>query len=186
MRNKGQVSQQISLLVVTGILLAISLIIIGNVEHSTVGECVSDTATVNNGTDLNGGGSHIFTLSNLVTKYSGTLDVAYEFGTSCNLTANGHSIGSLDGTSPDQISISGSYLSTTTNITYTCDAATNITDANLTYHRLVNCSVDIDTYETISNTNETTYDVYGLLRVVLIVLAAVVIISTLFVLGRRR
>lgn len=100
--------------------------------------------TVSDDTNLNSSGEINLSLQRISSQENATLKISYEGGVVTDTVyINNHSVGNLDGTSPDIISFTPDYLGVDTVVKYTISAAqTNITQTNLTYYRYTGCNYD--------------------------------------------
>lgn len=180
-----QITESIISIIVLALLIAVGVMIIGNMESATVGDCTTNYTTVEQATTVHGNGTHNLSVENQLTTYQANLTVTYT-GSDGNVSVNTHFLGNLDGTSPDNFLFSASLLNASTQITYAgiANEETNITKANLSYWSLKDCTYNYNAYKAIDKQNKTIWSAMGILPIVVIVLAAVAVIGAVMAMRR--
>lgn len=173
------------------IVLVIGLWVTGNLQESTVGDCVlgytsaSDSSVLGlNGTA--GTNETSIALSGLITGSNaedGNLTVTYSGGP-VNATFNGHLLGETT-SSPHTFSVDASYFSNPSNVSYTSSADPwNVTLTNITYYRLSSCDYTADAYIAMDTTYDMNFTAFSVLPIMVLIMAAVAVIGAVLVLRR--
>jgi len=199
--NKGQgMISTIGALISLGFMLVIAVLIIGNLEESTVGSCSVGDSYVINSTDSQNVTEffHGFVLSNVITDSTanGNVTITYTV-TAADADGNADcqvgvgaggswtNIGALNNVSPTKLDFTAAQMGISMNLNYSTCIGSNITEANITYNSLRTCDYTYDAYSALTSTNTMTYSGLGILPVALVIFAAVAVISTLYLLISR-
>jgi len=138
LKNKGQAKETTAVLVAiatVAMFLYVVPLLLDKVDTSFEDEFYT-SASASNSTLLSASGYHIVDLTSPSTAKDGTLTVTYaSCTTDDNVSVGGLKVGSLDGTSPDTFTVSGTSLSTATNVSYILTANCNITKSQIDYYQ---------------------------------------------------
>jgi len=158
------------------VLVIVAVMVLSNIQSSTIGQCTEAYDTETNNTALTGNGSHILVLSSILTGYDANLTVTHD-GSTGNVSYNGNYIGELNATSPRTFSVAAAYLASATNITYydIIGGTTNVTETNITYYRLSNCNYPTASYNAMNNVSNKTFNALSISAVLFILGIAAVI-----------
>jgi len=194
--NKGQVIEAISGFILLAVALVVGLLVVGTLQDSTVGECTYGYLNDLNDTDLNANTStHGLVLPSLLTGSqgkAGSLVVNYTYVPegNCTVAVNGNSVGTLTNSSPETFAVLLTYLANPSTVTFNdCENAssganTTILFSNMTYYALSSCDYTADAYDAMDTTYELNFTAMGLLPVIILLMAAIAVISAVLVLRR--
>jgi len=123
---------------------------------------------------------------------AGSLVVNYTYVPegNCTVAVNGNSVGTLTNSSPETFAVALAYLANPSTVTYAVctgsDGETNTTIlfSNMTYYALSSCGYTADAYDAMDTTYELNFTAMGLLPVIILLMAAIAVISAVLVLRR--
>jgi len=196
--NKGQgdIIGSVGGFILLVVALVVGLMVVGTLQESTVGDCTYGYLNDLNDTDLNANTStHGLVLPSLLTGsqgLAGSLVVNFTYATegNCTVAVNGHNVGTLDNTTPNTFAVALAYLANPSTVTFDActgsDGATNTTIlfSNITYYALSSCDYTADAYDAMATTYDMNFSAMSLLPVIILLMAAVAIISAVLVLRR--
>jgi len=198
--NKGQtdIVGAIGGFIMLIVALVVGLMIVGQLEDSTVGDCTYGYLNKLNDTVLNSNVSitHGVVLPSLLTgsqKLAGSLVVNYTYAAegNCTVAVNGYNVGTIGNESPQTFAVALGYLANPTTITYaycngtTAGENTTILFSNMTYYALSSCDYTADAYDAMDTTYDMNFTAMGLLPVVILIMTAVIVIGAVLVLRRQ-
>ena len=189
--NKGQVIEAISSFILLAVALVVGLLVVGTLEESTIGDCTLGYITFENTTAPGNATEqwHSVTLANLITgsdKKAANLSVTYDIGDlNCEIWISSTWIGNFSGTSPDDdYNITSSLVNSPLNLNYTNCGTTNVTNSSVRYYALSSCDYTQDAHAAMDTTYDLNFTAMGLLPVIILLMAAIAVISAVLVLRR--
>ena len=192
--NKGQgMVSSVGALISLGFMIVIALVIIGNLEESTLGDCSVAMTNVVNTTDSDNVSAffHGFILANVIegSDALGNVTISAENMTdgSCQVlvgnTGTWTSLGYLDNTTADDVfQFTTVQIGPAMNLNYTDCVSNNITLANISYNALASCDYTYDAYTALTKTTSMTYTGMNIVPVAIVIFAAVTVLGTLYLL----
>ena len=194
--NKGQgdIIGAVGGFILLIVALVVGLLVVGTLQDSTVGDCTLGYLTVANSTTVANGttqtwsvatptlytGSSALTGNLSVTAIEGT-----KAGANCTVAIGANSIGTLtNGTAVMSFDVLASYFSNPLTVTFASCGDQNVTSINATYYSLTACSYTADAFDAMDTTFEMNFSAMSLLPVIILLMAAVAVISAVLVLRR--
>jgi len=168
-------------------ILAVGFVISGAMRDTTTGTYAKANAVVNYATDFSADRQVNYTVSNAVYTSAGTVRVAYDNSTGVSNVTVGGTTTALATASPQTITVPASAIPEDGVVAIQYDMATNenVTDSNLTYTQFSGCQMDqYDLCEDANATMEMTASGFSVLPILVILFAAVAVISALVALTK--
>ena len=196
--NKGQgLVSSVGALISLGFMIVIALVIIGNLENSTLGTCYLNGTVVTNDTDSANVSEffHGFALSSPVIGSTAFGNVSIgsdvfaadgESVSDCQVLVGGGgswtSLGYITNTTPRHFNFTTAQIGASMNINYSTCTDININQTNISYNALLTCDYTYDAYDALTTTTSMTYSGMNIIPIAVVVFAAITVISTLYLL----